>query len=55
MLTLSNDTLARLDSIQIDRDIRGIADWLYQRFEPWFQGIGADPHDVARSVRRLQQ
>ncbi len=55
MLTLSNDTLARLDSIQIDRDIRGIADWLYQRFEPWFQGIGADPHDVARSVRRIQQ
>ncbi|MFQ6550401.1 hypothetical protein AADZ90_020850 [Aestuariibius sp. 2305UL40-4] len=55
MLTLSNETLAGLDALQIDRDVRSIADWLYSRFEPWFLQIGAGSHDVARSVRRIQQ
>lgn len=55
MLTLSNETLARLDGIQINRDINGIAEWLYGRFEPWFLQIGAETYDVARSVRQIQQ
>ncbi|GLP88274.1 hypothetical protein [Tritonibacter mobilis] len=55
MLTLSNETIARLDSIQINRDINAIAEWLYGKFEPWFLEIGAKPHDVARSVRQIQQ
>lgn len=55
MLTLSNDTIARLDAIQIDRDIRGIADWLHERFSHWFSGIGAELQDVALSVRHIQQ
>lgn len=55
LLTLSNETVARLDAIQIDRDIRGIADWLFDTFEQWFLQIGSERHDVARSVRRIQQ
>ena len=55
MLTRSNDTSASLDAIQIARDVRCISDWLFGKFEQWFRQIGAGHHDVARSVRRIQQ
>lgn len=55
MLVLSTDTLERLGRLQVDRDIRDIAHWLYDSFTPYFDRIDADTNRIAKSVYHIYQ
>ncbi len=55
MLTLSSDTIARLDQLSERRVLAAIADWLLSAFPAYFTRIGAPgPEAVTGSLRIIQ-